>query len=164
MPISTTAAILISTAVSAAGAMASGAAASKQAKYQAQVAQNQAERARQMGELQASQQRKKNKALEASQRALLGGRGADASTGSALLVGTALGAENELNARLVENNATAQQTSLQAEAQLQQMRAKSARTSSYFRAGTSLLKGGNELSKAGAFDSAPQPYYSNIGL
>ena len=164
MGISTTAMMVISTAVSAVGAISQGAAAGKQAKYQAQVAQNQAERARQMGALQASQQRKKNKALEASQRSLLASRGADASTGSALLVGGALGAENELNARLLENNAAAEQTSLQAEAQLQQMRAKNARTSSYFRAGTALMKGGNQLSKAGAFDSAPQPYYSNIGL
>lgn len=159
MAISTTAAILISTAVSAAGAMASGAAASNQAKYQAQVAQNQAERARQMGALQASQQRKKNKALEGSQRAILGGRGADASTGSALLVGGNLAAENELNARLIENNAVAQQTSLQSEAELFRMKGSAAKTSSYFRAGTSLLKGGNQLSKAGAFDN-----YSNIGL
>ena len=152
--ISTSTALMIaSTAVSAVGAISQGKAASAQAKYQAQIANQQAERARQMGELQARNQRKKNKALEASQRAIIASRGGDLSTGSALLVGTELAAENELNARLIENNAAAQQTALQNEAELQRARARNARTSGFFRAGTSLLKGGTQLNKAGAFSS-----------
>ena len=134
----------------------SGAAQANQAKYQAELAKNEAERAKQIGALQARQQRKKNKGLEANQRALLAGRGADMSSGSALLVGTELSKENELNARLIENNAAAQQTSLQNEAELQRMRARNARSSSTFRAGSALLQGGNKLSEAGAF--------KNIGL
>lgn len=158
MGISTTAMMLISTAVSAVGAISQGKAASAQAKYQAQIANQQAERARQMGELQARNQRKKNKALEASQRAIIASRGGDTSTGSALLIGTELAAENELNARLVENNAAAQQTALQNEAELQRARARNATSSSFFRAGTSLLKGGNQLSKQGFFDKSSTNY------
>ena len=163
MGISTTAMTLISTAVSVAGGMMQGRAASQQAKYQAQIANQQAERARQMGELQARNQRKKNKALEASQRAIITARGGDLSTGSALLVGTELAAENELNARLLENNAAAQQTALQNEAELQRARARNATSSSFFRSGTSLLKGGNQLRNQGFFTKS-SPNYLNIGL
>ena len=163
MGISTTAMTLISTAVGVGSAMMQGRAASQQAKYQAQIANQQAERARQIGELQARNQRKKNKALEASQRAIIASRGGDVSTGSALLVGTELAAENELNARLLENNAAAQQTALQNEAELQRARARSATGSSYFRGGTALLKGGTELNKQGFFTKS-SPNYMNIGL
>ena len=158
MGISATAMTLISTAVGVGSAMMQGKAASQQAKYQAQIANQQAERARQMGELQARNQRKKSKALEASQRALIASRGGDASTGSALLVGTELAAENELNARLLENNAAAQQTALQNEAELQRARARNATSSSFFRAGTSLLKGGSKLQGQGFFDSTSSNY------
>ena len=158
MGISATAMTLISTAVGVGSAMMQGKAASQQAKYQAQIANQQAERARQMGELQARNQRKKSKALEASQRALIASRGGDASTGSALLVGTELAAENELNARLLENNAAAQQTALQNEAELQRARARNATSSSFFRAGTSLLKGRSKLQGQGFFDSTSSNY------
>jgi hypothetical protein len=158
MGISATAMTLISTAVGVGSAMMQGKAASQQAKYQAQIANQQAERARQMGELQARNQRKKSKALEASQRALIASRGGDPSTGSALLVGTELAAENELNARLLENNAAAQQTALQNEAELQRARARNATSSSFFRAGTSLLKGGSALQGQGFFDRTSSNY------
>ena len=128
-------------AVSALGAIQQGKAANQQAKTQSEMYARQAERERQMGELAAARKRKEGKRVAGTQRAILGAGGGDMSEGSALLAQGELAEEAELNARLLENNAAAKISSLQAQGVLERARGKAAHTAGYIRAGSALLKG-----------------------
>ena len=140
---------VLSTGVSAMGAMASAKGQAQQASMQAELARRQAERERQIGAMQASQQREKNKRLGGTQRALLSGSsGGDLGDGSALLVQEELAEEGEFNARLLENNAAARVSSLEADRVLALSRASQARSAGMFRAGSALLSGGTNIAKA----------------
>ena len=127
--------------VSALGAIQQGKAANQQAKTQAEMYARQAERERQMGELNAARKRKEGKRVAGTQRAILGAGGGDMSEGSALLAQSELAEEAELNARLLESNAEAKVSSLQAQGVLERARGKAAQTAGYIRAGSALLKG-----------------------
>jgi hypothetical protein len=143
----TVALMAVSTAMSVAGAMSAGRAAQSQSNTQAEILRRQAERERQIGESNAKVQREKNKRLAAKQMALLDATGQDAGTGSALLVQQELAEEGEFNARLIENNAAAQISSLNEQRVLQQMKGSAARKSSLFKAGSALLEGGTNIAK-----------------
>ena len=128
-------------AMSAVGAINQGKMANQQAKMQAEMYARQAERERQIGELNAARRRTSNKRIEGTQRAILGAGGGYMSEGSALLAQEELAGEGELNARLIENNAAAQVSSLQAQQVLERARGKNAERAGYIRAGSALLKG-----------------------
>jgi hypothetical protein len=128
-------------ALSALGAITAGQQAKQQAQMQSEVYARQAERERQIGELNAARKRKSNERIGGSQRALLSAGGGDMSQGSALLAQQELAGEGELNARLVESNAEAKVSSLQAQQVLERMRGSAAGKAGYVRAGSALLKG-----------------------
>ena len=138
----------VSSAASAGMQVMSAQGAGQSAKMQAELARRQADRERQIGQLQAKQQREKNKRVEGTQRALLAARGGDTGTGSALLVQEELAEEGEFNARLAENNAAARASGFEAEAVLQQARARQARAAGLMRAGSTLLSGASDIGMA----------------
>ena len=135
----------ISTAATAAGSVAQGRAASAQGKLQAEMYERQAQRERQIGELNAAREAKRNRAIQAQQRALLAGTGADPSSGSALLIQTDLAEEGKLNEELIRNNADAAVTTSKTQAVFARAEGKNAQRASYFRAGSALLKGAAEF-------------------
>lgn len=143
----TVALMAAATAMSAVGAISAGSSAQAQAKTQSEILRRQAERERQIGESNAKVQREKNKRLAAKQMALLDATGQDAGTGSALLVQQELAEEGEFNARLIENNAAAQISSLNEQRVLTQMKGSAAKKASFFKAGSALLEGGTNIAK-----------------
>lgn len=145
MAIGTTTALILTTVVAAASAYAQGQAAKRQSNMQADLTDQQSARDKQIGELNAAREKKKNKTLQAQQRAALAANGADLSQGSALLAQEDLVEEGDLNERLVRNNADAQVYAGRTQANLTRAAGSSKQTASYVRAGTTLLKGGNEM-------------------
>ena len=140
------------TAFSAMSAIRGGGAANQAAQMQAQIYQRQADRERESGQLNARRQRQAGEKLAGTQRALLAGGGGDQSTGSALLIQEDLAQESEFNARLAENNAEAAISTKNAEIVLARAEGRAAQTASYYRAGTTLLKGAKSF--AGDFGRA----------
>lgn len=132
----------IGTLSSVMGAIGGGSAANQSAQMQADIYARQAAREREMGALQAGRLRKQNEQVAATQRALLASGGRDMSTGSALLIQEDLAEEGEFNALLAENNTDATISSLRAQEVMERAKGKNAQTASYFRAGSTLLKGG----------------------
>ena len=128
-------------AFSAVGKLRQGAAAKAAADTQSELYRRQADRERQIGQLNARRQREAGEKLAGTQRALLAGGGGDQSTGSALLIQEDLAQESEFNARLAENNAEAAISTKNAEIVLARAEGRAAQTASYWRAGTTLLKG-----------------------
>lgn len=131
-----------SVGMSALGAIQQGNAANAAAQTNAALMNRQARREAEIGALNAKRQRAAGEKLAGTQRALLAGGGGDQSTGSALLLQEGLAQESEFNARLAESNAEEAIFAKQAEAVLARAEGRNAKTSSMFRAGTALLKGG----------------------
>jgi len=154
-------------AVQAAGQRQQGYATQARANYQAAVARNNqilanraAEDARKRGTLEANLQRQKSRQLVEQQRAAIAGAGVLVDQDSALgtIVGTAgLG---ELDALTIQSNAErealnfeAQGVNFQTEAELRTFEGKQAVSSSYLKAGGTLLTGfGSVASKWYVFD------------
>ena len=134
----------IGTLSSVMGAIGGGSAANQAAQFQGDMYARQAQREREMGELQAGRLRTENERVAATQRALLASGGRDISSGSALLIQEDLAEEGEFNALLTENNTAAKISSLRSQEVLERARGKNAKTASYFRAGSSLLKGSSK--------------------
>jgi hypothetical protein len=130
-----------SLAVGTVGTIKQGQAAKQAAGLQAELYRREAEREKQIGALNAKRVRDEGESLSATQRALLGASGGAAGTGSALLIQEDLAQETEFNARLAENNAAAAISSKNAQIVLARAEGRSAQTASYFRAGSTLLKG-----------------------
>ena len=129
-------------AVSAVGTVASGMAAKEQGNTQAELYRRQAAREEQIGMLNSKREEKKNKQIQASQRALLGAKGVDMTEGSALLVQSELAEEGKLNEMLIKNNAEAAADTARSQGVIAKMQGKNAQTASYFRAGSTLLQAG----------------------
>lgn len=136
-----------STAVSAAGTIASGRAAAAQAAHQAAIAAQQAEYERQLFASQERKNRRDNNALLARQRARLAASGVDLSSGSALLAQMDAGGQAELEARMIRTSGEAKASNLLASAQLARMRGAAEKQRAIFGAGTKLLDGAAMLSK-----------------
>lgn len=138
---------MVGAGVGAAGAIQQGKAAKQSAEFNAAMMKREADREKQIGELNARRVRKETESLAATQRALLAGGGGDQSTGSALLIQEDLAEEGEFNARLAEVNAETAVSTKMAQATLARMGGRAAGTSSYIRAGTTLLSGAFNVAK-----------------
>lgn len=160
MAIATTTALLIGatalgSVVSAAGAIQQGKAAQAQANYNAALQNQQAEIQRQQAQTATEQAAANEQAFRtqeeramATRRAMLGGAGIETSTGSPLLTSQDFASEAELQALRIRNGGQVASTRLDQQAQLTDLAAAGTRaaganaaSSSYFRAGASLLSG-----------------------
>ncbi len=130
-------------AISAAAAIASGIQAKKTSDAQADIYNQQAKREREIGELNAKRSEIASSALMAKQRALLAGSGADASTGSALLIQSDMAETAEFERRLEIAGGETQAVNAENNARLAKYKGSSALTSSAFRAGAGLLSQAN---------------------
>lgn len=143
------------TVISAVGAIQSGQALSSRQDFQAQLSDQQAEITRQQAESErvASRQgeedfRRQQSFLMARRRAILGGSGVQATTGSPLLGTLDLSRETELQALRIRSGGNIRATRLEqqaglrsSEADLFRSSASSASTAGFLRAGSSLLTG-----------------------
>lgn len=136
-----TMAMVANSAMGAVGALKQGQAQAAASQTQAALYERQAQREREIGALNAKRQRQAGEKLAATQRALLAAGGGDPSTGSALLIQEDLAGESEMQARLAESNAEAAVSAKMSEAVLARAEGRNAKTASYYRAGTTLLKG-----------------------
>ena len=148
MSIGTTAAIIAASAAVASGAVGElgairqGQAAERRSEFDIVMLERQRRRDEQIGKLNASRVRKDAAKLAGTQRALMAGGGGDQSTGSALLIQTELAKEGEFNAQLAESNAEAAISTRNAQIVLARASGRNARTASFYRAGTALLRSG----------------------
>lgn len=131
--------------VGAVGTVAQGQAASNQAKFQSEVQRQQAERERQIASANESDFRRKESAVLAHRRALMGASGVEAGTGSPLLTSEDFAAETELNALRIRAGGETNATRLEQSAQMSGLAGRNARTGGYFRAGSLLLQGAGSL-------------------
>lgn len=144
MAVSTTTALVamaIGSAVSAVGQLQAGKQAEKQAKFQAAIYAQQAAQERQIAAANEEDFRRKQAREMAARRAMLGASGVEAGTGSPLLVSQDFAGEVELQALRIRQGGEVQATRLEQQAALTRMQGAAERTSSYFRAGSSLLQG-----------------------
>lgn len=141
-PVTVTVATVAGTVLSAAGALYSGAQQKKQSDYQAAVYRQQAERERQIADLNARRIRNENERIAARQRALIAGSGGDLTSGSALLIQSEFAKDAAFEEALAVAGGDTNAIRLEQQAKLTKMEGRSAQTGSYFRAGTTLLKGG----------------------
>ena len=128
----------ISMATTVAGAIGQGRAQSRAAKMQARFLEEQAQREAEIGELNAERIADENKSLLGVQRALMA-QGRDLSSGSALLLQEDLAEEGKFQELLAKDAGEVKSRGLRQEALLERMRGKTARVSSIFRAGKTLL-------------------------
>jgi hypothetical protein len=129
------------TAVSAFGSIQAGQAAKNQANVQAAIYGQQAERERQVAAANEVDFRRQQAKQMASRRAIMGASGVDPSSGSPLLVSEDFAGEVELQALRIRNGGEVSATRLEQQGTLTRMAGNQAQTSSYFRAGSSLLQG-----------------------
>jgi hypothetical protein len=138
------AAALAAAAVSAAGAIQQGQAAKKQADYQAAVQNQQAQRELEIAASQEQDFRRDQSRLMAQRRAALGASGIDFSTGSPLLASLDFVGEGELQSLRIRSGGQANASRLKQQAELTRAKGKSARTASFFKAGSTLLDGASK--------------------
>jgi hypothetical protein len=128
-------------ALGALSAIQQGATANAQGKAQARLLQQQAERERQIGLQDEEAFRKAQSRVMASRRAILGGSGVEAGTGSPLLTAEDMTGEIELQALKIRNNSEATESRLLADASMAKWAGGQARKQSFVRGGASLLQG-----------------------
>jgi hypothetical protein len=136
-----TALLIGAAAFSAISAVQQGRAASKQAKFQAQVTDQQAARERQVAAGNEADFRRQQSRLQAQRRAALGASGVKATTGSPLLASGDFAAEVELAALRIREGGDIRATRLEQEAALTRRAGSNAQRAGLFRAGSSLLSG-----------------------
>ena len=160
--------------VSAVGMIQQGKAASAQANFQAGVARNnaiiaqqQATRARQQAAIDEGDFRRDQSDLMASRRSLMGGLGVTGA-GSPLAVSSDFAGETEYNAQTIRNQGEVTANRLQqevmnqnAQASLYGMQGRQAVTSSYYRAGGTLMSGLGSAMGGFKSSSAPTKSYSH---
>ena len=163
---------LVGAIVSGVGMLQQGQAQASQANFQAGVARNnaiiaqqQATRAQQQAAIDEQDFRRQQGDLMASRRALMGGGGVESGAGSPLAVSSDFAGESELNALRIANMGEVEANRLQQEVMNQQaqaglfgMQGRQAVTSSYYRAGGTLMSGLGR--SAGGFKS-PSTRYSS---
>ena len=141
MAISTTAMLVISTAVQAIGAIAEGRDAKRQADFSAAVDRQRAEREREIAGQEEEDFRRKQRRVAAQSRAEGGARGVDSSTGSPLLAAEDFATEEELQALRIRAGGQSTAHRLNQQASLTSAAGKSAQTRGFTRAGSTLLTG-----------------------
>jgi len=145
----TTALLAASTAMGVGGSLIQGQQQAQAAEYNAAVARQQAEAARVAGELEAERIRIAGEKLTGQQKAMYAKSGVTFA-GSPMEVMIDSATQNEMDALMTEYNYAIQASQAESEAALAEWRAKTAVTSSYMRAGTTLLQG---ASSSGLFDT-----------
>jgi len=141
MAIATSTALLISAGIAAAGAVAQGVSANKQAKFQAAVDEQKATRERQVSANEEEDFRRRQSRFLAQRRAELGGAGVEIGTGTPLLAFGDFAAETELQALRIRDGGDVKATRLEQQAGLTRASGRAAQQQGFFRAGASLLSG-----------------------
>ena len=143
MAIGSTTLAVAALAVAAAGTVYSGMQANQQAKTQAAIMRQQAERERLQAEADEQEFRDQQQREMARRRAILGGAGIEAGTGSALLASEDFAGEAELQALKIRNGGDVRATRLQQQASLVRAKGRADQTGSLFRAGSLMIKAGD---------------------
>ena len=128
--------------LAAAGSVAGGIDADKQASFEAADQRQQGAREKQIAEDQEEDFRRQQSRVAAASRAAGGQSGVDQSTGSPLLAMSDFEAETELNALRIRTGGETQSQRLNEQAVLTAAAGKSAKNRGFIRAGSSLLSGG----------------------
>lgn len=152
---------VVGTVAGVAGAIQQGKAAKDAADYNAAVARNQAIAERQKAQFDADRDRDATRRLLSLQNAQFLASGVEVS-GTPLLVMSDQAAQGELDAQAIIYGGTVRAQGFENEATMQTMRGKAAQTSSYFKAGGSLLTGGGKaLKSAGKLPTSSPLYFSS---
>ena len=146
-------------AISAVGAVSQGMAAKSQGKYQAKVLQQQAEYERQLAAQKASEYQREQSRLMAMRRALLGGTGTEASSGSPLLVSSDMAREIAYNTKKIKAGGEASATRLDQQAAQAKFGGKQGLYEGIGGAASSLITGASSFYTAGE----PDVVYSGGG-
>jgi uncharacterized protein involved in type VI secretion and phage assembly len=142
---------LLATGLTAFGQIQQGQQQAQAASYNAAVARQKAQAARQAGELEAEKIRKQKERLTGRQKALYAKAGVTFS-GSPMEVMIDSATDAEMDALITEYNYSVEASQAESQAQISNWRAKTYRSSSWTRAGATLLTGASE---SGLFDKAP---------
>lgn len=145
-------AALAATAVSAVGAVSQGRAAAAQAKASAQVAKQQSEYSRLVAARDEEDYRRRQAQLMATRRALMGGSGVDAGTGTPLLVDADIAGEIEYNALKIRSGGEAEATRYENQARFLKSQASSSSLAGWGRAGSLLISGASGVNWGGGTD------------
>jgi hypothetical protein len=136
----------VSTLVSTAGAIQQGQAEREAAEYNAEVMRQGAQASRDKAEYDETIHRERIRRLLSSQRAEYGASGVDMA-GSPLLVLEDTAAQGELDARAIRYGGEVEARQKLSQAEIYEQQGKSAKTASYYKAGSSLLSGGASIAK-----------------
>lgn len=136
-----TVALVVASAVSAAGAIYSGQRAAAAEEYQAQVAEVQGQQAQMAADVEASDRRRRARYLLGTQITAAAGSGVTLE-GSPLLAMVDSGVQEDLEARRIRYKGYLAASGARSDAALSRYQAGQYRTSGYVGAGTSLLRGG----------------------
>lgn len=137
-----------SSAVGAVGSIQEGRAQKGMAEYNADVYEQNAVAATNKAAFDATRQREVARKILSSHRATWGASGVTVNSGSPLLDMEELAAEAELDAQAIEYTGKIESMQGRSKAALSRLQGKQAETSSYFKAGTSLLGGASSISGA----------------
>lgn len=143
------AATVIGTGISAYSSYQAGKAQQSLNNYNAAVNDQAALDAARDGKILANQQRQKNEAIKARQRALYAKAGVVTATGSPLMVQVAQAGELEMGALESEQQANVKAAQLRQQAQLDRMAGKIARTSGTLNAAATVLQGAGQAANTG---------------
>jgi hypothetical protein len=153
----------VGTVVGAIGAISQGQAAASQANTQAKLAKQQAEYSRLLSARDEEDYRRRQAALMATRRALMGGAGVDPNAGSPLLVDQNIAGEIEYQALKIRSGGEAEATSLTNQARMLKAQAKSSSLAGFGRAGATLLSGATAFDWGGSGAGMVDPYATKPG-
>lgn len=146
---------ILATAAAATGTVMSAQAQSDAAKYNAAVAKNQAETAAQQAAFDAQQIRDKNRRILGAQRAAFAASGVDPDAGTPVDIRADSANQGELEALTAIYTGRSGANSALARAKLENFTARSAMTSGYIQAGSSLLSGASSAYQINAGSKNP---------
>jgi len=135
----------VGTVVGAIGAISQGQAASAQAKASSRIAKQQAEYSRLIAARDEEDYRRRQAALMATRRALMGGSGVDPSSGTPLLVDSDISGEIEYNALKIRSGGEAEAIRYENQARFLKQQAPQSSLAGWGRAGSLLLTGASGL-------------------
>lgn len=145
-------AALVGAVVAAAGTTAAAVSSSQQAKAAGKAAKQQAEYTRLVASRNEEDYRRRQLALMATRRALMGGSGIDPGVGTPLLVDSDIAGEIEYNALTIRSGGEAEATRLENQARLFKSKAASESLAGYGRAGSLLIGGASGVDWGGGAD------------
>lgn len=147
-----------SSLVSAGGALKAGSDEETAGDYNAAVARQSAVATEEKTAFEVEAHREKVRKLLSSQRAAFAVAGVDME-GSPLLVLEDTAAQGELDAKAIQYSGDVEASQKRSQAELYELQGKNAKTSSYWKAGSSLLSGGGTIAKQYYDSKRIYPYY-----